>query len=172
MPEYSVTVKPQNKNAVCLFCGVTLLAAVVFFVSTKMEVYRGILQFLALLLLTTAVLLYTQYVSALFLYDVMRGEDDAPIFTVRRLIGKRATTLCRFSLYDVTKIEKTVPADRAKKKREKGRARYVFAATLFADTLYRIRIDGAECADVFLELTPEAEQNLLPILEQFKRRAP
>jgi len=170
MVEYSVQVKPQNRNAVYLCLGVTVLAAVAFYISTRLEVYRGIFQFLALLLLTTTVLIYTQYVTAVYLFDVFETDDGTPLFTVRRLIGKRTTTLARFSLYEIFNVQKTQPKDRMKNKREKGRFKYVYAASLFADALYRIQIDGTEKADVYIELNEEGEKNLLPILEGFQNK--
>ena len=69
--EFSVHPKPQNKNAKLLFLAVFLLSAVGFVTYFFMNQYRGIAGFIALMLLVTALLIYTKYISVEFYYDII-----------------------------------------------------------------------------------------------------
>lgn len=162
MTEISLVQKPQNQKVTYVTVGVLLAAFVLFFVTRTVDAYRGILQFLALLLFVTAILLYTTYVGAVLLYDIIPGANGAPIFTVRRKIGKRITTLSVFALSDIREV-KTV---KKREKPEKGRKTYVYSPTLFIESLTLVRLGDEAKADVYLELSPENAAILLPAFKQ------
>ena len=154
--EFSVHPKPQNKNAKLLFLAVFLLSAVGFVTYFFMNQYRGIAGFIALMLLVTALLIYTKYISVEFYYDITKDSEGTPIFVVRQLIGKRQTTLCRISLWDILKIEKETASERRAHKTERNIVKYVYAPTLKPAVSYRITISNRyEKAEIIIEGTDE-----------------
>ena len=105
--EFSVHPKPQNNNAKIAFLITFLASAVSFVTYFLMDRYRGFVGLLAVMLLVTALLIYTKYISVEFYYDIAVDDESLPMFIVRQTIGKRQTTLCRLDLADILKVEAT-----------------------------------------------------------------
>ncbi len=156
IPELSTKAKAQNNNAKIVFLITFLLSVIAFVTYWIMEEYRGFVGLVAFLLLVSAILFYTKYISVEFYYDITRDSEDTPVFVVRQLVGKRETTLCRINLSDIVKIEKETKAERKAHKTEYGVIKYVYAPTLFPAVSYRMTVSNRyEKAEIIIEGTDE-----------------
>ena len=131
MKDFSVTPKPQNKNAQLLMSAFFLIAIISLVITVFVDRYKGVVGLVTLGALITAILVYTKYVAVVFHYDVMCEGEDEPLFVVRQTVGKKNVTLCRVAFADITKIEKETREERRSHKTEPGTARYVYAPTMF-----------------------------------------
>ena len=104
--DFSVTPKPTNKNSKIVMCAFFALALVSLIVAIFIVRYKGVVGMVTLASLTTAILIYTKYVSVTFHYDIVAEGMDEPLFVVRQTVGKRNVTLCRVAFADIVKIEK------------------------------------------------------------------
>ena len=161
---FSVTPKPQNNNSKIFMYSFFVIALISVVVSFFLVRYKGVAGLVTLASLTTAILVYTKYVSVLFHYDVFSEGEDEPLFVVRQTVGKKHVTLCRVAFADITKIEKETREERRSHKTEPGTARYVYAPTMFPETSYRISVNnGREKAEIIIEGTDELRDKLLEI---------
>ena len=132
------------------------LAAVCFGVTFFISHYRGVVGLGALAFATTAILMYTKYVSVDFYYDVLADDEDSPLFVVRQRVGKRDVTLCRIDLADVISIKRETAKERKEHKREKNTALYVYGPTLFPEVSYRLTVHSRMGkSEIILEGTDE-----------------
>lgn len=156
MSDFSAQPKAQNKNSkiiMWVFFGIALLTAIA---STFMPMYRGVVGMVTLGALTTAILMYTKYVSVKFYYDVMVTGLDEPLLVVRQAVGKRNVTLARVALADILSITRESREERRAHKREKGIALYNYGPTLSPSVTYRVQVRNyIERADIVLEGTDE-----------------
>ena len=106
--------------------------------------------------LTTAIFIYTKYVSVDFYYDVIVDEVEEPLLVVRQQIGKRTVTLCRVPLADIVSVTKETKEERRAHKRERGVGLYLYSPTLSPDVSYRIFVSNRyERSEVVLEGSDE-----------------
>ena len=154
--EFTVSPKPQNKNAkiaVSIAMGVSLVAFVIYFL---MERFRGIVGMFALLTLVTAILFYTKYIAPVFFYDITFDSENTPIFVVRQVTGKRQTTLSRIDLSNIKRVERENKEERKAHKTPADFRKYVYAPTLFPETVYRLTVIGRyEKAEIIIECSDE-----------------
>jgi predicted glycoside hydrolase/deacetylase ChbG (UPF0249 family) len=108
--EFSVTPKPQNKNAKILMCAFFVLALISVVITIFIDKYKGVVGMVTLASLTTAILVYVKYVAVTFHYDIVAEGVDEPLFVVRQTVGKRNATLCRVAFADIVKVEKEIRA--------------------------------------------------------------
>ncbi len=154
--EFSVRPKPKNNNARIAFLITVLLSAAGFVTYFFMDRYKGVVGMAALLLLVTALLFYTKYISPVFSYDITFDSANTPVFVVRQIVGKRITTLCRLDLADITEICKEGKKERKAHKAEKGVKRYIYAPTLFPPEVFRLSVKSMyERAEVIIECSDE-----------------
>lgn len=156
MGDFSAQPKPQNKNSkiiMLIFFGIALITAVI---SVFMSSHRGLVGMVTLGSLTTAILMYTKYVSVTFYYDIMVTGLEEPLLVVRQAVGKRNVTLARVALADIISITRETREERRQYKREKGIILYNYGPTLSPSVTYRLQIRGYnEKADIVLEGTDE-----------------
>lgn len=132
------------------------LGAICFGVTFFIELYRGVVGLVALALVTTAILMYTKYVSVDFYYDILADGEDSPLFVVRQRVGKRDVTLCRIDLADIISVSRETAKERKAHKREKTTPLYVYGPTLFPETSYRITVHNRiGKSEIILEGTDE-----------------
>lgn len=154
--EFSVHPMPVNKNAKIAFLIAILISAAGFVTYFLMEKYKGIVGTAALMMLTTAILFYTKYISPEFYYDITFDTEGTPIFVVRQIIGKRQTTLCRVDLADIVSINKQSSAERKAHKTAVGYRAYVYTPTLMPPLTYLITVSARyEKAEIRIEGTDE-----------------
>ncbi len=156
MSDFSAQPKAQNKTAktiMWVFFGVALVSAVV---STFLEHYRGVVGMVTLGALTTAILMYTKFVSVKFYYDIMVTGLEEPLLVVRQAVGKRNVTLARVALADIISITRESREQRRAYKKEKGIALYNYGPTMNPPVTYRVQVRNyAERADIVLEGSDE-----------------
>ncbi len=154
--DFSVTPKPQNKNAKILMCAFFLLALISVVITIFIERYKGVVGMVTLASLTTAILVYTKYVAAVFHYDIVAEDADEPLFVVRQTVGKKNVTLCRVAFADIVKVEKESRAERRAHKTPRGAARYVYTPTLSPLVSYRVTVSSRyEKAEIIIEGSDE-----------------
>lgn len=153
---FSAHPKAQNKNSKKLMCVFFVIALVALVVSMLMSNYRWIAGMVMLASLTTAIFIYTKYVSVDFYYDVIVDEVEEPLLVVRQQIGKRTVTLCRVPLADIVSVTKETKEERRAHKRERGVGLYLYSPTLSPDVSYRIFVSNRyERSEVVLEGSDE-----------------
>ncbi len=154
--EFSVHPKPRNKNAKIAFLIAILVSAGGFVAYSLMPRYRGVVGTFALFVLVTAILFYTKFIAPAFHYDITVAADGTPLFVVRQVTGKRATTLCRIELANITAVEYETRAARKAHKTEKGTRVYVYAPTMFPPDVYRIISKSRyETSEIIIEANEE-----------------
>lgn len=154
---FSAHPKAQNKNSKIIMVAFLILAAIAIVVSMLMKKYTWVASMVALASITTAILMYTKYVSVTFFYDILADDgDDEPVFVVRQRIGKRDVTMCRVPLADIISIKKETKAERKAHKKPSGVNLFVYAPTLSPDVSYRIFVSNRyEKSEVVLEGSDE-----------------
>lgn len=167
--DFSATPRPKNKNAKILMCVFFAIALISLIIATFVDKYKGVVGMVTLASLTTAILVYTKYVSVVFHYDVMAEGLDEPLFVVRQTVGKREVTLCRIALATITKIEKETAAQRRAHKSESGVAKYVYTPTLAPAESHRIFVFSRyEKAEIIVEISDEFAGMLMSLANEAK----
>ena len=162
--DFSVIPKPQNKKSVVLMSVFFVLAIIALAVTFFLEKYKGVVGMIILASLTTAILIYTKYVSVVFHYDIIGEGVDEPLFVVRQTVGKKNVTLCRIALADITSVKRETAAERRAHKTPMGVMRYVYTPTLMPSWSFRITVSSRyEKAEIILEITEEFAQMLLSL---------
>ena len=165
--DFSVTPKPQNKNAKILMCAFFVIALISVMIAIFIDRYKGVVGMITLLSLTTAILVYTKYVSVTFHYDILAEGLDEPLFVVRQTVGKRNVTLCRIALASISKIEKESAKERRAHKTGVGVSRYVYTPTLSPSVSYRIFVSSRyEKAEIIVEISEEFAEMLIAIAQE------
>lgn len=160
--ELSASPKPQNSNSKILMSVFFILSAAVLIVSRLIDSYKGVVAFVGVLLLVSAILVYTKYVAIVFYYDVIITSDGEPLFVVRQLSGRREVTLCRVPLAELTDIRKETAAERRAHVRQKDCPLFVYLPTLFPPVSYRMTVGrGSERSEVLIECSEEFAALLL-----------
>ena len=154
--EFSTHPKPANNNAKIAFLVAILISAVGFVTYFVVDRYKGIIGTVALMVLTTAILFYTKYISPEFYYDITTDAEGTPMFVVRQVIGKRHSTLCRIDLADISSVVKQSAAEKKAHKCVQGYISYVYTPTLMPPTTYLITVSSRyEKAEIRIEGTDE-----------------
>ena len=118
--EFSVRPKPQNNYAVGISLASLVSATLLFILQANMERYRGVVGLLAICFLTASIFIAVKYTLTEYIYDITFDADGRPVFVVRSVTGKRASTLCRVDLSHITAVEREEPTDRRKHKTNAG----------------------------------------------------
>ena len=146
------------------------LAVVSLVVSIFVTRYKGVVGMITLASLTTAILIFTKYVSVTFHYDILAEGMEEPLFVVRQTVGKRDVTLCRIALADITRIEKENAAERRAHKTAEGVARYNYTPTLFPSESHRLFVSSRyEKAEIVLEISDEFEKMLTSLVSEARQ---
>ncbi len=167
--DFSVTPKPQNKNAQRLMGLFFLIAIISLAVAIFVDRYKGVIGLVTLGSLITAILVYTKYVAVVFHYDVICEGEYEPLFVVRQTVGKRNVTLCRVAFADFVKIEKESAAERRAHKTSSHVKKYVYAPSLAPAVSYRITVaNERERSEIIIEGTDELSETLMNISAEAK----
>jgi hypothetical protein len=167
--DFSVTPKPQNKNAQLLMSAFFLIAIISLVITVFVDRYKGVVGLVTLGALITAILVYTKYVAVVFHYDVMCEGEDEPLFVVRQTVGKRNVTLCRVAFADFVGIKKESAAERRAHKTDTGVRKYVYTPSLSPAVSYRITVaDKKERSEIIIEGTDELSEMLMRVSAEAK----
>ena len=154
--ELSVHAVPSNKKAqtICytMFAAAAACITVCFFI----DKYGGIISTLAVVFIAIAVMLYTRYMAASYIYDITYDNEGTAVFVVRSRTGKKETTLLRVDLYAIENVRRLDKASLKAYKLDTGVLKYNYCPTLLPDSLVLLRVRSHyEKADVFIEVTDE-----------------
>lgn len=159
--ELSFCPRPKNNYAKIIFLVTILVSATAFVTSFITDKYRGILGMFALMMLVTAIIFYTKYISPVFYYDITVDSENIPVFAVVKIVGRRQTTLCRIDLADIISIEHETKEERRNNKTPKGVRKYIYAPTMFPKEVYRLTVKNRyENAEIVIEGTKEFAEAL------------
>lgn len=152
--DFSVRVRPKNKNGVIVFLSALTVGAFLFVFSTTLESYRGIVGLAALVFIVYALYAFTKYVSPEYYYDITSGDE--PMLVVRQAVGKRSTTMCRILLSDITCVKYETSAERTAHKTPADYRKCVYTLTLGVQNTVRITVNSEyEKCEVVLEASDE-----------------
>ncbi len=161
--EISVHPKPTNNKAkISFYTFLTLFVfgTAVYFVMRTLEVEKsGLIGFIPLVSVTVAIFFYNKYLGSKYYYDVVIDSEGTPLFVIRQIVGKRASTLCRIALSDIVKVERETAEERKAHKTPTDYRKYIYVPTFKPETTYRIisrsRYEKSEivieCSDEFAE---------------------
>ena len=167
---FSAHPKAQNKNAKIFMAAFFVLAFIALIVSMLMTSYTWVAGMVVLASLTTAILIYTKYVTVDFYYDVITDDVDEPLLVVRQQVGKRSVTLCRVPLADIMTVTKETKEERKNHKRERGVGLYVYSPTLSPSVSYRILVSNRyERSEVILEGSDDFFAKIKEISQEARR---
>lgn len=166
--ELSVSPRPANKSAVITFGALLFSAAITTVLYLTAERFRGVIGLLAIAFITAAVLIYTRYIAVKYYYDVTFDSSAQAVFTVRQLIGRRASTLCCIRLSSITGLEYEKREERKKHKIPYGTRKYNYTPTLIPEDTIRIY---SKTRTEVAEIVIEGSRELLLKLSEFAREA-
>ncbi len=160
--EFSVKPKPKTKLARNVFSALLASAALVFALSFVVDRYSSVIGMAAMIFLVAALTVYNKYISCEYIYDITSGRDGEALFVVRKLVGKRETTLCRVELNALIAAERLERGKEKKAPPEPDVARYSYCPTMLPDTAYLLKFRSSyEKADVIVEISDELANELL-----------
>ncbi len=154
--EYTYSPRQKNDKPKQLIIALLFAAAAFAVLYIALPSYKGVVGLVALVAITAAVFLYTKYISSEYFYDIILGEDGAPLFVVRQKTGKRESTMCRIELSRVLSLTPMTKEERAAHKTEAGYVRYVYTPTMSPELTYFINVASRyEKAEIIIEADGE-----------------
>lgn len=177
--EFRITPRPENNKARVFTAVLGTLGAFVFGVSMFIELYRGVVALVAMLLIVAALTIAVKYLLSEFTYELVNADGEW-LFVVGQRSGKRYTTLCRVSLASIRSIEKKIRGEKEKLDAydrlerlsschylKNTYQRYVYIPTLMPDTYYEMTVQSRyEKAKISLQLTDEMAELLRTYAEE------
>lgn len=175
MRELSINAKPTNNKAKTVFFILLILSAFdvgAYMLLRRFEVPKsGLVGFLAIGLITGAVLIYTKYVSPKYYYDITEDSCGTPVFVVRQVIGKRHSTICRIGLAEIQRIDRETREQRRAHKTPFSYRKYVYLPTMSPSITYRLTtVSRYEKAEILIEITDEAASYLSEFVREAKEK--
>lgn len=159
--DFSVKAKPSNKKAKYVFVFGIILGFAFFAASGFVPLYHGLVGLVSLVFFIVALTVYTKYISPVYYYDIFTDSDGTPLFIVRQVVGKRASTLCRIGLAEVMKLERENRETRRKHKTPSDHQRFSYLPTLDPTVSYRmITRSRYERAEILLEISDEMAEKI------------
>lgn len=154
--EFSVKVVPQNRKAHVISAASLIVAALLFVTRFIINKYTGLIDLGTVGFITASVFLYTKYIASSYYYESMLTDDGERLFIIKKVTGKRATTLCRISFGEILSIKKETGEEFKKHKTPRGTVKYLYTPTLFPSFVYRIEMRSAyERAEIVIECSDE-----------------
>lgn len=156
MHEFSVKAKPNNRRAHTYAAACLVIAALCFASRFVIDKYQGVIDLFTIGFITACVFLYTKYISAVYYYDTVITDEGEALFVVRRVTGKRQSTLCRVSYAEILAVKKETREEFKKHKTPRGTVKYLYTPTLYPECVYRLETRSAyERAEVVIECSDE-----------------
>ena len=165
---FSVKPKAQNKLSLYVAAVCLVLAIVAIAVYTFIPMYKGIVGVIALVFITAAIFIYNKYICASYCYDVTFNSSGEPVLAVRKIVGKRETTMCHVGIEAIINVRKLSREERRSYKSDAGVVRYSYCPTMLPDSVYLVTVRCAyEKADLFLELNDEIAALILQYAREY-----
>ena len=157
-PEISVHARPTNNKARIAVCACFISALIILTVSALVDKYKGVLGFIMLIALTSAIFIYVKFLATKYIYDLTTSQEGAPILIARSITGKRESTLMRIELAQVILVERLEGDEIHSYRTEAGVLKYVYSPTLMPEALTLIKMRAAyQKADILIEAPKEFE---------------
>lgn len=154
--EFSTKANPENNNARIAFSVLIALSAIVTAIYLFVERYKGLVGLAVMILLVSAIYIYTRYVGVQYYYDITFEHTGEPLFVVRRTVGKKSSTLARVALRDITYIKREKREETKSHKTPYGYRKYFYTPTLIPTSVTRIAvINQYEKAEIVVEISDE-----------------
>ena len=167
--EFSVRPKPTNNKAKVIFGAVLFASMLAFITYFLVERYKGLVGLAAMLILVTAILIYTKYISATFIYDLTVNSDDRPIFVVRQVVGKRYTTLFYTELTEVESVKMETREQRKAHVTQKGTLVFTYAPTVSPEIVCRITSSAmGRRSEIIVEVSDQIANTILDYVNEAK----
>lgn len=166
--EFSMLVKPKNKNGTVAFLCSLTVGLILFVLSASLERYRGVVALVAVIFIVYALYVFTKYVSIEYHYDIAI-IDGEPMLIVRQRIGKRNSVSCRILLSEITDVKYETREQRAAHKTPEEYKRYVYTVTMGVADTVRLTVNSRyEKCEVVLECGIEVADYLASCVAQAK----
>ena len=154
--EITVSPRPSNNKARHLFFILMILAVTAAAVYLSIPNYKGIIGLVCLVFIVAAIYIYNRYMATKYYYDVMLDASGTPLFLVRSVVGKRATTLCRVELSSIIGITTITAEERKNHKAPDGFVKYYYAPTMDPDRITLLTVSSRyERAEISIEVSDE-----------------
>ena len=148
--------KASNNYAKTLCIAFLLSAGVIYVLSLYLPRFVGIVQLLAMALLTAGLVFYTRYLAPKHAYEITEDGDGTPIFSVRQTIGRRMSSLSMIALSDVISVTRLDRSGQKADKAPKDYKRYVYTPTFLPEVVTRLEvISRYEKAYIYIEVSEE-----------------
>lgn len=164
--EFSIHARPSNKKARRVVTAALVSAALCVAACMVAPRYGGLISVCAMLFFTLAILFYTKYVAAEYIYEITHDSAGTPVFVVRSRTGRRETTLLRLDLGAIRQVRRIEGEELLRYRSEAGVASYNYCPSFRPDSAILLTVRSRyEKADVKLELTDEFASHLLSLAE-------
>ena len=157
-PELTLHVKPSNKNASYVTYAALASAALCIGTCFFIDRYQGVFGLLTMIFFTVAILFYTKYTAAEYMYDLTTDSEGAPLFVVRSRTGRRITTLLRLDLYAIISVKRLSRSELRGRKSDTGVLKYSYTPSFLPTEVILLTVRSRyERADVIIEAPVEFE---------------
>ena len=154
--EISVSPRPSNNKARHLFFILMILTVTAAAIYLSIQNYKGLVGLGCLVFLVGAIYIYNRYMATKYYYDVMIDTAGTPLFVVRSVVGKRATTLCRVELSSVIGITTITAEERKNHKAPDGFVKYYYTPTMSPDRITLVTVSSRyEHAEISIEASDD-----------------
>ena len=169
IPDMRFRPKTSDTKGKRIFLCTLLLALAIFLVSLLLEAYQGVVQIVALVLITVSLYFYNRYIATEYEYEITTDNDGAPVFVVVAYQGKRTSTMCRIALWDVTEVKRYTPDALKARPQDKEVSIHKFTPSFSPDTVTVISVRSTyEKSELYIESSEEFDSYFLSIVAEAK----
>ena len=159
--------KASNDKGKRVFLLLLVLAGAVFITSLFLELYQGIVQLVALILLTASLFFYNRYLATTYEYEITTDYDGTPVFVVSSYSIKRVSALCRIALWDIREIVRMSREERKAHQTPKEMAKHDYIPTLSPDSvLCIVQKSRYEKSEIYIESNEIFEEYLRGVVTE------
>lgn len=166
--EMSTKMYPSNNYARWIFALFTSGGICLALISTFLPKYSGLVAICGVVLLVSAITVFSKYIASVYYYDITFDYNGTPVFVVRQITGNRESTLCRIDIADIVSVERESAKERRAHKTPIGYVKYNYSPTLWPKETSRLIVEGKyEKSEIIIENKLYAE-HLARISEELK----
>ena len=103
--EFTYRPVSDKRRALPLFFALLFASAIFVAASAFIPKYKGVVSLVGMLILCGAVLTFTRYYVAEFIYSVVVNNEGDALFVVTRITGKRESAMCTLPIYSILTVE-------------------------------------------------------------------
>lgn len=164
--EFSVHAVPSNKKALSVVRGAIISSALCLIACFFIRSYQGIVSIVAVAFAAVAILFYTKYVTAEYIYEIINDHDGTALFVVRMRTGRRESTMLRLPLYSITSLSRECGEQMRKQKPDAKIPLYNYCPSFRPDSTVKISFRSRyDSADVYVEISDELCAHLSSLAE-------